>query len=90
MQAFLGDNKEGFYMMGKVQDSERDPRNFGILFKKSCPANPHSDRSDAEQGVEKGSYVSSISAFALKSEQAMPQSLKSFLTIIGLFPTNMF
>ena len=56
MQAFLGDNKEGFYM-GKVQDSVRDPRNFGILFKKSCrPANPHSDRSHAEQkGVEKGS-----------------------------------
>ena len=24
VQAFLGDNKEGFYM-GKVQDSERDP-----------------------------------------------------------------
>ena len=54
VQAFLGDNKEGFYI-GKVQDSVRDPRNFGILFKKSCPANPHSDRSHAEQGVEKGS-----------------------------------
>ena len=76
--------------MGKVQDSERDPRNFGILFKKSCPANPRSDRSDAEQGVEKGFEVSSISAFVLKTEQGMPQSLKSFLTISGFFITNMF